>query len=129
VSTILFRVGTTILDEIERVYDDITHSAPNPLDIEDWFMAERQFLCKPDAELIEKRGLFIVTVALDAANPAAIDILLTADDVLVQSSTAHRPRIFRAVHFPLPINPLESHATCVNGRLILITPKQAVTTL
>jgi HSP20 family molecular chaperone IbpA len=60
---------------------------------------------------------------LSAVNLSAIDILVTTDDVLVQSRNSRHPRIFRAIHFPQQVNPAESHATWVKGKLVLIAPK------
>ena len=131
-----YRIGTTILNEIERVYDDITNrayqvgfhgSGAYTLNIEDWLTAERQMLRKPDADLIEKHGLFIVKLTLADVEPSAVDILVTTDDVLVQSNAnSPQPRIFRTIHFPSPINPVGLYATCVNRKLILIAPKLVI---
>ena len=131
-----YRIGTTILDEIERVYDDITSrayqvgfhgSGAYTLNIEDWLTAEKQMVRKPGADLIEKHGLFIVKVTLEDVEPSAVDILVTTDDVLIQSNAGSpQPRIFRAVHFPSPINPMGLHATYVNRKLILMAPKLVI---
>src|SRR5262245_27984559 len=57
-----YRIGTTILDEIERVYDDITNrayqvgfhgSGAYTLNIEDWLTAEMQMVRNSDEGLIE----------------------------------------------------------------------------
>jgi HSP20 family molecular chaperone IbpA len=130
------RIGTTILDDIEKAYDDITKRAYEiflerrgayTLDFEDWLTAENQLLWKPDFRVVEKRGLFVVRVDLKVVDPATVDILVTTEDVLVQSGeNPHHPRVFRAVHFPAPINPFQLHATYVKGTLILIAPKIAV---
>jgi HSP20 family molecular chaperone IbpA len=130
------RIGTTILDEIEKVYDDITQKASElfldrlnagPLDIDDWLTVEKQVLWKPDVEITERQSLFIVRTALDPIDAASVEILVTPSDVLIQSRVKSRqPRIFRAVHFGFPINPLQMHATYVEGTLILIAPKLSV---
>jgi hypothetical protein len=121
------------LDEIKRVYDDITrkayeglHERPDvcTLDIEDWLAAEKQLLWKPAIQVIERRDLFVVRVALNLIDPARVDVLATREDVLIQAaSNPPHPRVFRAVHFPLPINPLQLHGTYVKGHLVLIAPK------
>jgi len=132
-STIPIRIGSTILDEIEKVYDDITNRAYErflerrgtyTLDIEDWLEAERQLLWKPEIEMIEKPDLFVVRVVLDLPDPASVDVLATAKDVLIQSNGKHSgPRIFRAVHFPMPVDPLQLQGTYVHNKLTLIAPK------
>jgi HSP20 family molecular chaperone IbpA len=132
-AAIPIRVGSTIRDEIEKVYDDITRRAYErflarggsyTLDMEDWLAAERTLLRKPDARVVEKQELFVVRVNLDLIDPATVDVLATADDVLIQSNeSSGLPRIFRAVHFPLPVDPRQIHATYARGMLILIAPK------
>ena len=131
--TLPIRIGTTILDEIEKVYEDITQSvyekylesrSAYTLDIEDWLAAERQMLSKPEVQVVEKDDVFAVKIALDFVDPSTVDILATCEDVLIQSNPASdQPRLFRAVHFPLPINPLQLHGTYVEGHLLLIAPK------
>src|SRR5262245_36377114 len=116
---ISIRTGSTILGEIKKAYDDITRKAcekfperhaAHSLDIEDWLAAEKQVLWKPDAQVTEKQGLFIVRVVLGLLPPEIVDVLVTSDDVLIQSNNNSRPeRVFRAVHFPSPINPLQLH--------------------
>ena len=135
-ANIPIRTGDTIFDEIEKVYYDITKKAYEKflerhgnysLDIEDWLDAERQLLCKPAVQLIEKPDLFVIRVALDTIDPSSIDVLATADDVLIQSrEDIQQPRIFKAVHFPVPVVPLQIHGTYVQRTLILIAPKIAV---
>ena len=132
-AAIPIRVGSTIRDEIEKVYDDITRRAYErflerggsyTLDIEDWLSAERTLLRKPDAQVVEKQELFVVRVALNLIDPATVDVLATADDVLIQSiESSELPRVFRAVHFPMPIDPRQLHGTYAKGMLILIAPK------
>ena len=127
------RIGSTILDEIENVYDDITKRAyeifhdrcgSGALDLEDWLEAEKQLLWKPEVELIEKRGFFVLKIALRIIDPVAMSVLVTRDDLVVQSGeNCHYPRLFRAVHFPQPIDPVKVQATYVRGRLVLIAAK------
>jgi len=135
-AAIPIRTGSTILDEIEKVYDDITRRAYDrflerrgsyTLDIDDWLTAEKQLLWKPDVQLLDKPVVFVVRVSLDLIDPATVDVLATADDVLIQSNdSSQNPRVFRTVHFPEPINPLQIHATYIRGKLILIAPKVLV---
>src|SRR5262245_45661739 len=111
--TIRIRTSTTIFDEIEKVYDDITKKAYErflerhgaySLDIDDWLIAEKQLLWKPAVQMIEKPDLYVLRVTLEGIDPANIDILATSDDVLIQSREATcQPRIFKAVHFPVPV--------------------------
>jgi HSP20 family molecular chaperone IbpA len=124
------RVRTTILDEIEKVYEDVTRRAYEQsevhaysVDIEDWLAAEKQIVWKPDVQVIEKQDVFVIRVALDGFDPSTIEVLATTDDVLVHSVVDSRPRVFRAVHLPAPVNPIQLHGTYIKGRMILIAPK------
>ena len=66
----------------------------------------------------------MIRISLDLIDRATVDVLATNDDVLIQSDSDSRlPRVFRTVHFPEPINPLQLHGTYVRGKLILIAPK------
>lgn len=132
------RTGKGILDEIEKVYDDITRRAYDyflerrgsyTLDIEDWLAAEKQLLWKPAVELIQKDDVFVVRLDLNGANPATIDVLATADDLLIQSAadSAGR-RLFRTVHFPAPVNPQQVHAANVGDALVVIAQRAAART-
>jgi HSP20 family molecular chaperone IbpA len=132
-ATIPVRTAETIYDEIEKVYDDITKKAYErflerrgtySLDIEDWLEAEKQLLWKPDVRLTEKRDVFVIRVGLIGIDPSTIDVLATAEDVLIQSREGTcKPRIFKAVHFPSPVVPLQIHGTYVKQTLLLIAPK------
>jgi HSP20 family molecular chaperone IbpA len=74
--------------------------------------------------LIEKQDVFVVRASLIGIDPESIDVLATAQDVLIQSREATcRPRVFKAVHFPSPVVPIQIHGTYVKQTLILIAPK------
>jgi HSP20 family molecular chaperone IbpA len=130
------RIGSTILEEIENVYDDITKRAYEifrdrcgdcTLDLEDWLEAEKQLLWKPEVELTEKRDLFVVKIAFRNIDPAAISLLVTRDDMVVQSRESfHYPRLFRTLHFPKPVNPVQVYAVYLNGELVVNAMKMGV---
>jgi Protein of unknown function (DUF2934) len=135
-TAIPIQTGTTILDEIESVYDDITKRAYEKfldrggtctVDIEDWLAAERELLLKPDVRLLEKHGYFIVRVGPFEADPPDVSILATRDDLVVQSLAKYpHPRIFRIVHFPQPIDLGRIRSSCVRGKLLVIAFKASV---
>src|SRR5213079_883307 len=109
-ATIPVQRGTTILDEVETVYDDITKRAyekflcrgsSGTIDIDDWLEAEREILLKPEARLVEKRGHYIVRFYLPKVDPAHVRVFVTVDDLVVQSSgNCSGSRIFKTLHFP-----------------------------
>jgi HSP20 family molecular chaperone IbpA len=99
------------------------------LDIEDWLEAEKEILCKPAVTLIEKPDVFVIRAALGGIDPSSIDVLATSEDVLIQSKDDNvEPRIFRAVHLPANIAPLQMHGTYVRRTLVLIAPKLLIPT-
>jgi hypothetical protein len=132
-ATIPVRFSTTILDEIENVYDEITRRAyekfltrggAGTLDIEDWLEAERELLLKPEARLVEKRGHFIIRLDLPNVVPANVRVLVTQDDLVVQSDASYPgPRIFKIVHFPEAIDLGRVRSSWAGGRLIVVVLK------
>jgi len=132
-ATIPIQRGTTILDEVENVYDDITKRAyekflgrggSGTIGLEEWLEAEREILFKPEARLIEKRRHYIVHLHLPQIDPANVRIFVTTDDLVVQSSGTHSHcRIFKTLHFPQPINLRRIRSTWVRNRLIVVALK------
>ena len=132
-TTIPIQFGTSILDEVENVYDDITRKAyekflsrgrTGMLDIDDWLEAEREILMKPEARLIEKRGHFIVRLHLPKIDPSNVRILATRDDLVVQTSGRYAgARIFKTVHFPEPIDLRRVRSSWMGEKLVVLALK------
>ena len=128
--TIPIQFSTSILDEVENVYDDITKRAyekfmergrSGVLDIDDWLEAEREILMKPEARLIEKRRHYIVRLHLPNMDPANVRILATRDDLVVQSSSRYTgARIFKTVHFPEAIDLRRIRSSWLGEKLIVV---------
>jgi DUF2934 family protein len=135
-ATIPVQHGTTILDEVENVYDDITKRAyekflsrggSGSIDIDDWLEAEREILLKPEARLVQKRGHYIVRFYLPQIDPAHVRVFVTTDDLVVQSSGRHpNSRIFKTLHFPQPIDLRRVRSAWVRGRLIVVALKAGI---
>ena len=125
--------GTSILGEVESVYDDITKRAcekflsrggSGSIDIEDWFEAEKEILMKPEAQLVEKRRHFVVRLHLPQVDPANVRVLVTDNDLVVHSSGRYPGcRIFKTLHFPHPIDMRRVRSSWVQGRLIVVALK------
>src|SRR5262245_6656399 len=132
-ATIPIQVATSILDEVESVYEDVTRRAyekfltrgrTGMLDIDDWLEAEREILMKPDARLIEKRRHFIVRLHLPKVDPSNVRILATRDDLVVQSSSRYAgARIFKTVHFPEAIDLKRVRSNWIGEKLIVLALK------
>jgi hypothetical protein len=135
-ATIPIQRGTTILDEVENVYDEITkrayekflsHGGSGSIGIDEWLEAEREILFKPEAQLIEKRRHYIVRLDLPKLDPAHVRIFVTAEDLVVQSSgIGSGSRIFKSLHFPQPINMRRVRSTWVRNRLVVVALKADV---
>jgi hypothetical protein len=111
-TTIPIRVARTILDEIEAVYDDVTKRA------------YEKFLDRGGTCTLERHGHLIVRLQLGGVDPKVLNVLLTPDDAIVQSVEPYpKPRIFRTVHFPFPVNTAGARACWARGRLILVVLK------
>jgi len=127
------KVTTSILDEVENVYDDVTRKAyenflsrggTGVLDIDDWLQAEKEILMKPEARLIEKRRHFAVRLHLPNMDPANVRILATRDDLVVQSLARHAgARVFKTVHFPKAIDLRRMRSNWVGDKLIVLALK------
>lgn len=132
-ATIPIQLGTSILDEVENVYDDVTRKAyekflsrgrTGMLDIEDWLEAEREILMKPEARLIERRQHFIVRLHLPNVDPTDVRILATRDDLVVHSSSRYAgARIFKTVHFPEKIDLRRVRSSWIGEKLVVLALK------
>jgi HSP20 family molecular chaperone IbpA len=132
-TTIPIQFSTSILDEVENAYDDVTKKAhekfrsrgrTGALDIEDWLEAEREILMKPEARLVERRDSFIVRLHLPKVNPENVRILATRDDLVVQTSGRYAgARIFKTVHFPEPIDLRRVRSSWVGEKLVVLALK------
>jgi HSP20 family molecular chaperone IbpA len=132
-ATIPIQFGSSILDEVENVYDDVTRKAYEKfisrgrvgvLDIDDWLEAEREILMKPEARLIEKRRHFIVRLHLPRVDPSDVRILATQDDLVVQSSSRYAgARLFKTVHFPEKIDLRRVRSSWIGEKLVVLALK------
>ena len=130
------RIGTSIREEIEAVYDDILQRAcemvlnrygAGTLDVEDWFAAENELLRKPEIEITDMDRSFVVRIALGNIDPSTLNVLATPDNLVLQSiENAPYPRVFRAIKLPLPINPALVRAIFSNGKFFFVAPKIGV---
>jgi HSP20 family molecular chaperone IbpA len=123
------RVGETMTDEIQEMYDEITRRAYEifqqrggncTLDIEDWLTAERDVLDKPHVRIEETGCRIIVTVYVGNLSVLDVQLLVTPDAMLVHSSSsARRKKVFRVVQFPRRIDVTKAEAQYGDGCLFL----------
>jgi HSP20 family protein len=100
--------------------------------LDHWLQAERELLWKPAIELEETENEFRLRIAVPGVDPKNIDIEVTSEDILVKANlkeqrvekkgTIHTTEfasgnLFRAVHFPRPINLDKVKAEIKNGML------------
>src|SRR5215471_1930482 len=107
------RVGETITDEVQEMYDEITRRAysilqeratTSTLDLVDWLTAERDVLDKPQVRIEETPSRIVVTVYLADLN-ANVRLLVTPDAMLVHGPSSNASKkLFRVVLFPRRID-------------------------
>src|SRR5215471_16060183 len=122
------RVGETITDEIQEMYDEITRRAydilqqrggNSTLDAADWLTAERDVLDKPEVRIDETPSRIIVTLYADHLT-ADVRLLVTPDAMLVHGPSSNSSKkLFRVVQFPRRIDVTKAEAYYADGRLVL----------
>jgi HSP20 family molecular chaperone IbpA len=123
------RVGETITDEIQEMYDEIIRRAYEifqrrggncTLDLEDWLTAEQQVLEKPNVRVDETSSRIVVRVYV--TNPAVMDVqlLVTPHAMLVHGPIRNTSKkLFRVVQFPRKIDVTKAEAQYGEGCLVL----------
>ena len=123
------RVGETMADEIQEMYDEITRRAyeifqercgNSTLDLEDWLTAEREVLDKPIVRVEEDGSRIVVTVYVAKLNPTDVQLLVTPDALLVHGPANNgSKKLFRVVQFPRRIDVTKAEAHFGDGCLVL----------
>ncbi len=123
------RIGETIIDEIEEMYDHITKRAyeifrerggNSTLDIEDWLTAERELLYKPEVHVEEVDRRIVVTVRIGKVRPLDVQLLVTPDAMVIQAQPVSiAKKVFRTVQFPRRIDVNKAEATYADCCLVL----------
>ena len=123
------RIGETIIDEIEEMYDHITKRAyeifrerggNSTLDIEVWLTAERELLYKPEVHVEEVDRRIVVTVRIGKVRPLDVQLLVTPDAMVIQAQPVSiAKKVFRTVQFPQRIDVNKAEATYADGCLVL----------
>ena len=131
-----------ILAETEAIQSRIRQRAfelsqTRPIDaheIYDWMMAESEVISVPPAELTEKDSVFEVKFAVNGLNPADVNVMVTADQILLKSQYSHEhdadtgtvhlcdfksTTVFRSVALPQAID-LKSVKIAHDGGMIVV---------
>src|SRR2546422_112663 len=103
----------------ERAFE-LSHTRPHDAgELYDWIAAESEIISVPPAELIEKNGTFEVKFAVAGLNPDDVNVMVTADQILLKSDYRHEhsagegtvhlcdfksTTVFRSVNLPHPID-------------------------
>jgi HSP20 family molecular chaperone IbpA len=111
-------------------------------EVDDWLTAESEIISVPPAELIEKNGMFQVTFAILGINLQDVQVMASADQVLVRGDYRHHREaedgivhlcdfksatLFRSVRFPEPID-VNSVDVQVEDGIVRITASKASAT-
>jgi HSP20 family molecular chaperone IbpA len=123
------RVGETMADEIQEMYDEITRRAyeifqqrrgDGTLDLEDWLTAEREVVDKPRVRVEEAGPHIIITVYVAHLIASDVRLLVTPDAMLIHGPVGNGlKRLFRVVQFPRRVDVTKAEAQYGEGCLVL----------
>lgn len=93
------KTGAPVLQEIEELFDKIrqkafeifqTKGAADGHDVDDWLQAEREFLCCPASEFIEKDKEFQISVAVPGFDTKDLQVTAIPDAIIVKGQAQSR---------------------------------------
>jgi HSP20 family molecular chaperone IbpA len=123
------RTAATILDEIEKVYDQIAGRAyeiflkrggVGTLDLDDWFAAEQLALFKPPVSVEETDRRIVITIRIGRVSPLDVRLSVASDAMVIQADdNTSAKKIFRTVEFPRRIDVGKVEARYANGQLVV----------
>ncbi|HYR87074.1 MAG TPA: DUF2934 domain-containing protein [Terriglobia bacterium] len=129
ITGVQLRIAESIFDEIEEMYEQITRRAYEiflerggvcTLDLEDWLIAERELLWKPDVRVEEKGDRVIVTICVGSVRPLGLQLLVTPQAMVIRAELASSAKkAFRTLHFPRRIDVNKAEARYCDGSVIL----------
>jgi len=138
---IALRKAETVFNELDQLQTAISRRAFDLFrergeawgaPLADWLKAERQLVWKPAIEVRRKNGQFEVLAATPGVGAKALDVQITAEEVLIKADVHHKHtaeegavelceftggQLFRSVHFPEKIDPDSATAEYRNGML------------
>jgi HSP20 family protein len=141
--TIAPKKADSVIDEIERIHEDIskrayelfrTHEDAFAAPIADWLQAERELVWRPPVEVRQRDSEIELTAAVAGVEPKDLDVQVAPEDILITGSSEHRHersegtvhvcefeggRLFRSIHLPARIDPASAKAEYQNGLLRL----------
>lgn len=107
----------------------------------DWKAAEAEVVSVPPVELVERDGLFDLTFAVAGVNPNDVNVMITADQIVLKSQSTHRhdsasgkvhfcdfksATVFRSVNLPQPID-VKTVKVDFEGGIVHITAAKEAT--
>lgn len=136
----------SIVDEVERLQQQIAqrayflfleHGGAGTDAWADWLAAEHEIVRRPAIEVREQGGTYAVSASLAGADPQDIEVEITPTELVIASEAARRQaaqdgdvllselrsgKVFRAVHFPRPVDMRQATAEYRNGILTVTAP-------
>jgi HSP20 family protein len=133
----------SLWDDLEKMREQITRRAYDLFvanggrlgrELDDWLAAEQELVWSPAIELREKDNEFILRIAVPGVDPKALDIEMTAEDLLVKAEALkelNEPKgdfyvdelptgnLFRSIHFPKKVDPEKVNTEFNNGILTI----------
>ena len=139
----------SIVDEVEQIQQRIEQraydlfrgrGAPWGDPWQDWFAAEHEIVRRPAVELSEKDGRYTVLVSLAGIDVRTMHVSIAPQDLVVRTESEHTHDsedgqvhqcelrggcVFRAVHFPRPVDMGRATAEYRDGLLTVQAPVAA----
>jgi HSP20 family molecular chaperone IbpA len=107
-------------------------------EIDDWVTAESEIMSVPPAELIERDGIFQVTLGILGIDLEDMRVLASADQILVRGDYRYdrekvdgivhlcdfrSATLFRSIRFPQPVDPNSLDLQLQDALLVITAPK------
>lgn len=137
------RKKDSLWDDLEKMREQITRRAYDLFvanggrlgrELDDWLAAEQELVWSPAIELREKDNEFILKIAVPGVDPKALDIEITAEDLLIKAEALKElneakgdlyvdelptGNLFRSIHFPKKVDPDKVKTEFNNGILTI----------
>lgn len=129
------RIEKRIMQRAYEIFDNNGHSFGKEL--ENWLQAEKELFWKPEIELVEKEGEFLLKVAVPGVDAKDLDVEVTAEELVVKGESKHEREdkkgkvhtsefragsIFRAIRFPKKVDSDKVKGEFKNGVLTIKAP-------
>lgn len=120
----------SVVDEIAQIEETVARRAYQLFEqrgavpgdpCADWFAAEREVLRRPEIEVREDFGAYLVTAPVPGVDPEHVYVEVAPQDLVIRGE-AEQTSLFNAVHLPSAIDVAKVQADVRNGMLTVKAP-------